>query len=454
LWRVSETGSTPTQVTRVDQSRREVQHAGPQFLADGESFLYHRASSVAENHGIYRGSLTAAPEQQGTVRLLATNSDPVYVHPSDSQDGLLLYMREGTVVAQPFDGVSTISGDAVPIAEEVGTLGSYGWFSASSSHLAYRTGRVVDGGLELVWVDRRGTRLGQVGPRFNSSGGGLQLFPDGKRVIVARAEDVSTVLGSVPGSRVWTADIVRGIFSRMNPGEGTENSPAVSPDGRVAFTSTLNGAVGDLYWMPATGVGVAQPLLVKSTTVKHPNDFSPDGRFLIFDDHTSQRQDLFILPMDPPAGGGERKPIPFLVTPADETFGQFSPDGRWIAYSSDESGRPEVYVQGFAPDKVPAAAVGKWQISAAGGDKPRWRADGKELFYLAPDRKMMAVPVTTGASFEPGVAVPLFEANVTGFFSYDVSGDGRFLLHTRSETAKPEQSPIVVLLNWRAALKR
>ena len=120
-------------------------------------------------------------------------------------------------------------------------------------------------------------------------------------------------------------------------------------------------------------------------------------------------------------GSSERKPIPFLVTPADETFGQFSPDGKWVAYDSDESGRREVYVQGFAPDRVPAAAGGKWTISSGGGNKPRWRRDGKELFYIALDGKMMAVPVkTTAATFEPGVPVPLFETNVSGFFPYDV----------------------------------
>jgi len=165
--------------------------------------------------------------------------------------------------------------------------------------------------------------------------------------------------------------------------------------------------------------------------VKHPNDFSPDGRFLIFDDHTAQRQDLLILPMEAPAGGGERKPIPFLATPADETHGQFSPDGKWIAYSSDESGRCEVYVQGFAPDRVPAAAVGKWQISTAGGDKPRWRRNGTELYYIAPDGKLMAVPVKIGSSFEAGVGVPLFDTRLVGVFSpYDVTAHGRFLMLT------------------------
>lgn len=117
-------------------------------------------------------------------------------------------------------------------------------------------------------------------------------------------------------------------------------------------------------------------------------------------------------------------------------------------------GAVTVYVQGFAPDRVPAAALGKWQISTAGGDKPRWRRDGTELYYIAPDRKMMAVPVKIGSTFEPGVAVALFDTNVTGFFPYDVSGDGRFLLNTISEAASPTASPVTVVLNWKAALRR
>lgn len=121
------------------------------------------------------------------------------------------------------------------------------------------------------------------------------------------------------------------------------------------------------------------------------------------------RQDLWVVPL-----AGNRIPIPFLTTPADKTFGQFSPDGKWIAHSSDESGRRDVYVQGFAPDRVPATAVGRWPISAAGGDKPRWRRDGQELYYIAPDGKMMAVPVKSGATFEPGVAMPLFGTSVAG----------------------------------------
>jgi eukaryotic-like serine/threonine-protein kinase len=452
LWQVAEAGGTPSPVTEVDPVRREIQHAGPTFLPDGRRFLYHRASAMGEHSGIYLGSLDAAPGAQSAVRLLVSDSDPVYVPRSDGGGGSVLFLRAGTLLVQSLDGRLEPMGDALPIAEDVGNLGSYGFFSASAvGSLVFRTGRAATSTTELVWVDRQGKRIGQVGPRMNRGSGGVQLSPDGRRAVVGRTD--GNIAGSAGQTRAWTAEIERGIFSRLNPGEGTEASPAVSPDGRVAFSSTLNGAVGDLYWMSSSGVGSPEPLLVKSATVKHPNHISPDGRFLIYDDHTAQRQDLWILPLQT-SPGGERKPIPFLVTPADETFGQFSPDGKWIAYSSDESGRREVYVQGFSPDRVPAAAVGKWQISTAGGDKPRWRRDGKELYYIAPDRKMMAVPVKSGAAFEPGVAVPLFETNLSGFFPYDVSGDGRFLLNTISEAAPPTASPVTIVLNWETGLKR
>ena len=264
---------------------------------------------------------------------------------------------------------------------------------------------------------------------------------DGKRVAVEKR-------GTNGSARIWTADVSRGVFSPLNVVDSSEAIGPIGADGRVAFSSTVNGAVGDIYASFVNGVG-APELWAKSSLVMHPNGFSPDGRFLIYDVHDPQRrQDLFILPTS-----GDRKPIPFLTTPADETFGQFSPDGKWIAYSSDESGRREVYVQGFAPDRVPATAVGKWLVSSAGGDRPRWRRDGKELFYLAPDGKMMAVPVKSAATFELGLPVPLFETRTVGFYPYDVSPDGRFLINTPIES-EASSTPITVVLNWQGGLKK
>jgi len=452
VWQVPENGGAPVPVTKLDLVRRESQHSGPVFLPDRRRFLYYRGSSGTANaqpSGIYIGSLDFQPEQQSTARVLAAESNPVYVS-SPSGGGVLLFLREGVLLQQLLDASFQPTGNALPIAQDVGAFGAYGWFSASASHLAFRTGRAAAVKNELVWFDRKGNRLGRFGSPLEMGGGGIQLSRDGKRVVVTRTASRVDFLES----HVWIADVSRGIFSRLTTGDATESAPAVSANGRVAFGSTLNGAVGDIYWMETSGVGSPEPLLLKSRTVKHPNDFSPDGRYLIYDDHTDQRQDLYVLPIALPPGATERKPIPFLVTQADETLGHFSPDGKWIAYSSDESGQREVYVQGFAPDKVPAAAVGKWKISSLGGDKPRWSADGKELYYIALDRKMMAVPVKLAPTFEPGLPVPLFETNVNTFNPYDVSADGRFLLNMVSESAAPAASPVTIVLNWQAGLKR
>ncbi len=159
--------------------------------------------------------------------------------------------------------------------------------------------------------------------------------------------------------------------------------------------------------------------------------------------HPETGYDIWVLPLS-----GDRRPRAIIQTRFTEAYPDFSPDGRWLAYVSDASGRNEVYVQAMPP------TASKWQISTAGGDKPRWRADGRELYYIAPDRKMVAVPVRTGPPFEPGVAVPLFDTNVTGFYPYDVSADGRFLLNTVGDVAAPTSSPVTIVLNWQAGLAR
>jgi dipeptidyl aminopeptidase/acylaminoacyl peptidase len=170
---------------------------------------------------------------------------------------------------------------------------------------------------------------------------------------------------------------------------------------------------------------------------------------LIYDEHTATAgQDLWIVPME-----GAHTPIPFLTSPAEETSAAFSPDGKWIAYSSDESGRRDVYVRGFVPDRNPAAAVGQWTLSVNGGDKPRWSRDGKELFYIAPDGKMMAVPIKGGSTFSPGVPIPLFNTRVTGFMPFDVAPDGRFLINTMPADAT-SRSSITVVVNWFAGLEK
>jgi hypothetical protein len=441
LMRVPESGGTPVPITVLDPARQEAFHMNPSFLPDGRHFVYARGSLSAVDRGIYLGSLDAKPEQQDSKPLATSQYPaPVYARSPDPTFGYVLFEQEGSLMALPFDARRLEpAGTAFPIAGSIAAadLGSSFYSASATGVLAFRTGRSGGADTQLLWFDRQGKQLGQIGPPAPYSE--IQLSPDGKLLLVAQGNQ-----------HLWVADPARRVFSRVNPGDILEYSAAVSPDGRVAFSYTPGGVLGDIYVKLANGTG-APELLVKSATMKHPNHWSLDGRYLIYDDHTKQRQDLWIVPMS----GGDHKPIPFLVTPADETFGQFSPDTKWIAYSSDESGRREVFVQGFVPDHVPAAGIGKWQISTAGGDKPRWRHDGKELYYIAPDGKMMAVPVkSTATTFEPGVAIPLFETHVTGFFPYDVAPDGRFLLNTVAQDAATNTSPITVVLNWTTALKK
>jgi serine/threonine protein kinase len=456
IWHVSGAGGAPRQLTTLNPARQEGQHAGPSFLPGERTFVYLRASELDDMRGLYVGALELAPDAQSKTRLVAADSAPLFIS-APGGAGHVFFLQQRTLVAQALDERARLAATAIPVADNVGNTSTFGWFSASATGvLAYRTGRDANPTSQLVWLDRKGTRLGQLGPAMEIGAAGVSLSADGKRVAITRTDPSAALVGGaggLPGSHIWVADVSRGIFSRLSADQASQTSHVMTPDGRVVFSTTLNAGIGDLYWTPATGVGMPEPLMTKSPTVKHPNGVSPDGRFLIYDDHTSQRQDLWILPLGPPASG-ERKPIPFLVTAADETFGQFSPDGRWIAYDSDESGTREVYVQGFAPDRVPAAAVGKWQISTAGGEKPRWSRDGKELYYLSLDRKLMAVPVKAGSTFEPGLAVPLFETRVASFFPYEVAADGKFLINMPIEAPLATASPVTMVLNWPAAVAK
>ena len=208
------------------------------------------------------------------------------------------------------------------------------------------------------------------------------------------------------------------------------------------FSSNRDGPE-DLYRKPSDGSGADQ-LVVRSDLAKHASDWSPDGRVVIYDYHSPTRaQDLWIAPAD---GSGE--PTPFLEGAGDESQAQFSPDGKWIAYRSQESGRAEVFVRTFP------GPGGQWQVSPSGGYAPRWRRDGKELFYIAPDRRLMAVAVRTSTSFETSAPIPLFQTEIEhtgGPYHYDVAADGqRFLLRTPDES---HHRSITVVLNWPAALR-
>jgi dipeptidyl aminopeptidase/acylaminoacyl peptidase len=391
---------------------------------------------------VYAGTL----DGREPTRVLATETAAVYAPP-----GALLWVRQGVLVALRFDPArEAVSGDPIPVAQAVGLDDGVlrGAFAVSANGvLAHRAG----GGerRQLTWVDRAGIARGTVGPPDENGLSSPELAPDGRRVAVHRTVQRNT--------DVWLIDTSRGVPSRFTFVASNDSRPLWSPDGRrVVFASERNG-VFDLFEKPVSGAGDEQPLLVTAEP-KTPLAWSPDGRLVLYiTENPKTGVDLLALPVG--ASTGDRKPFPVVQTPFDETAGQFSPDGRWIAYESNESGPVEVYVQPF-PE-----LGDKWQVSTAGGSQPRWRRDGKELFYVAPDARLMAVSIAVGAdsqTLEAGAPVPVFATRLAsgsnipvGVLSkpqYAVAPDGPFLMNVAVEGATA--SPITIVLNWAAELKK
>ena len=358
-----------------------------------------------------------------------------------SPSGFLLFARQTTLFAQTFDFQrQELSGNPFPVAEQaaVNAATNAAGFSAISGIVAYRTG-AAGAARQLTWLDRSGKSVGAIGASDTAGLNGVELTPDGKRVAVGR-----TVNGNPD---VWLIDAARGVPTRFTFDAANDAQPLWSPDGsHVVFQSNRKSGF-NLYWKLSSGAG-ADELLLESDQVKAPGDWSSDGRFLLFRSIDPQTGfDLWVLPVF-----GDKKPFPFLKTPFEERNGQFSADGKWIAYQSNESGRFEIYVQPFP------GPGGKFQISSNGGAQPRWNKNGKEIFYVSLDSKMMAVPVkltADGQSIETGTGATLFPVRIPGgpvsAFNkqqYAVSSDGqRFLVNLTVDNGAA--SPITLIYNWK-----
>jgi Tol biopolymer transport system component len=435
LYRVSQEGAVPTIVeTTVEGTTQESQiesgRLSPYFLPDGHHFLFTVPSHRPEIRGVYLGSL----DSKETRRLLSVESHVSYAAP-----GYLLFIQDWTLMAQRFDARRfQLKGEAVPVADQLTNTvhGMRGSFSVSGSGaLAYFRGGDAR---QLTWLNRRGEELGAVGvPDAYSL---PSLSPDEKTIAVTKK--------SQSGSDIWLIDLARGHPTRFTFDSGPDILPIWSPDGsRIVFTSSRNGS-WDLYQKATTGAA-QEEVLLKSKEGKFPTAWSSDGRFIAYNRISPEgRPDLWVLPLL-----GDRKPIPFVQSEFGEMFGYFSPNGRWLAYTSLESGRQEVYIRPFSP---PSAGI--WPVSTGGGSHPRWQRDGKQLFYLSPQRKLMAVEVIEGPRFRVGVPRPLFQMRLSMDFdwslgNYAVAADGQRFLFV-APPADATSPTITVVLNWPAALKK
>jgi len=395
-------------------------------------FLYYRRGPV---EGIFAGSIDAAPERQPTAPVLLSTHGAAYVRSPGDEAGYLFFVRDRTLMVQPFDEQTlTLKGDAMPI-DRIATVNAYPAFSASSNgRLAYRSGDRSTS-RQLTWFDRDGKKLGAVGdPGAHEQ---IALSPDGKRA--AFRDDVGEVAGDL-----WLADLTRGISEKLTIDRSLGGFPVWSPDGtRIAYR-----VFNDVVQKRATGVGDVEVLL-RSPIQVTPTSWSGDGRFILLTSigPSNTLLDIDILPMQ-----GERRAVPFIHTQYSESQATFSPDGRWVAYTSNESGRNEVYVRSFTPPGSPeSSAGGRAKISRDGGHSPVWRADGRELIFRSASGAPMAAEVThTSASFQAGSPKQLFAIPDV---PWDVTPDGkRFLVSLPPPTELP--TPITIDLNWEATLKK
>ena len=453
LYRVSQAGGVPKLVTALDEAKGEMGHLRPWFLPDGRHFLYNARMSSPDQSAIYLGSIDGNERK----RLLVARQAGAYAPPTaGAKYGHLLFLRDATLMAQPMDPRRLeFAGEPFPVAEHVGSVLGMGWFSVSPNGvLVYRSGQSALQTTRLTWHDRDGNQLGTLA-QLASYPGGMELSPDGSRVAIEEID-------ASGNHDIWIRDVARGVSTRFTFDQAWDREPHWSPDGsRLAFASDRGHAGRFSIYLKASSGSGNEELLFDDPASAMPGAWSPDGRHLIYQRSDPKDAgtgfDLWTLPL-PPANP---KPEIYVQTPFAKRQPQFSPDGRWVVYVSDESVRNQyqVYVQPFPP------GAGKFQISTgAGGTQPRWRRDGKEIFYVAADGKLMAVGVKTTPRFEPGTPQALFDAHVTAAnvaamaanFKYDVAPDGKRFLIQRLYIPVEQHAtapPITVVMNWQAAVK-
>jgi Tol biopolymer transport system component len=425
LFRVAASGGAPEQITKLEAGQMETAHLWPHFIGDDHHLVFF--ANAADPRG--KGNLLLDLERG--IRAIVAQHD-VAVVPAG---GTLLFAHTGTLAVQRLDlarPAPELDLRMIAGADSIGGPMSVGPnYAATSTVLVYR--QVQPRLSELVWFDRSGRAIGNEGEPADYRG--IAISPDGRAIVAGRLDERKNV------SNLWRIDVARSTTSRLTFGTDRDIDPVWSPDGRrVAFASRREGQPNlALTAMSVAGDG-KKDQLVEGPLDMHPTDWSRDSSLLIYTSNDPRTHlDVWAVPL-----AGERRPSPIAQTPFNESDAHLSPDGRSIAYVSDETGRDEVFVRSFPSPE------GKWLISSNGGRRPRWRADGREVFFTSPDGMLMAASVQARPLFEAGPPQPLFEIRHAS--DYAVAPDGRFLVQLPRET--PGGNQLHVVLNWMTEVNR
>lgn len=449
IYRCPASGGAGSVATRVDSTQQHVTHVLPSFLPDRRHFLFLAVSRTApERTGIYLHSLDARPDAS-PARLLTAGFGAAYVQDGGRDEGHVLFMREGALLAQAFDPKRLrLSGEAAPIAG-AGSVGSFldgAFFSASSTgRLVYRAPAQP---LRLTWLDRQGNVLpgGRVGEPDLYSGLALAPAPGETRAVVVQRPVRATL-----DQDLWLVDLLSGRRSKQTFDRTLEDRPVWSPDGQTVFF-TATGGLGSLFELR---LGSDQPprIVLESPEHKVPDSVSPNGASLLYTraNNGSSRLDVWVLPLK-----GEGKPYPLIRRPLDQSHAQFSPDGNWVAYVSNESGRREVRLRRFrARVSHEAEGLGEdvdVEVSKSGGTAPRWGSSGRELFFITPTGAVASASVTAGSGSTVTVGPPTILFQAAGMAEdWGVSADGRRFLVLMPEIPTSTTS-FSLIINWQAAL--
>jgi Tol biopolymer transport system component len=432
LFRIAAAGGESVPVTRLQTGQSG--HRLPHFLPDGRHFLFY-ARGTPDVRGIFVGDLDGTEPR----RVLDADSSAVF-----ASTGHLLFVRQPTLFAQPFSvDRLAVFGDLIPISDRIAFEPGNNAAAMSTSAagpIAYRTGG-ASGQRQLTWFDRSGKKVDVVGPPDSASPFNPEISPDARWIAHNRTVDAY--------QDVWLLETARGVLRRFTFDPVSDQIPVWSPDARwLVFGSNRKAGVYDLYIKAVTGTA-SETLLLESALNKFPMSFSPDGRFLLYRvTAPGTNWDLWAVAIDQGKAAGQ--PFPVVDTSFQELMGEFSPDGRWVSYQSNESGQYEIYVQAFPQPGV------RTQISTNGGSQPRWRPDGRELFYMGLDSRLMVASIAEDGKNQLqaaspvglfGVKTPLGPVPIPQKQQYAVGGDGQRLL-VNSLTDEATASAITLILNW------